>query len=369
MKSLAPLARLLGRTWRNSRFASREFGYPVTKQLLDLVRLRSVHLGPDDYYLYGLCDPARLPAFADKLTYRGYRQKDLFRRFSPVQIQGMAFHKHVFYRLAEGFGLPVPHIRALYAPVPDCFERHRAMTRVDELERFLRECPDYPLFGKLSNASHGHGALGLRGRGEGDTVELVTGEQVPVAQLAAEIDGHARRYCTYMLTELLEPREDFRRLCGSTLGSVRLVVLVRNGTPEPFVATVLLPLDRQHISNARGLTTGNCSGAVDIATGRIHRVIDRAGPRMSFRTHHPQSGERLEDYVIPGWSEMVDMILTASRAFSPFRMQHWDAAFTTRGPVLLELNFIGDVEPLQVHGPPGLYTEQYRTFEETQRVW
>lgn len=369
MSRLVSYARLLRRTWRNMRLARREYGCPLSAQLRDLIRLRAVDLGPDDYYLYAMFDPRRFPDMASKLTYRGYRHKDVFRHYSERQIQGMAFHKHVFYRLAASFGLPVPAIRALYAPVPDCFERHHALTRVEELAAFLRESPDYPLFGKLSNSSHGHGALGLRRRAEGDTVELVTGETRPVADVAAEIDRHARGSGTYLLTELLEPRDDMRRLCGSTLASIRLVVLMRDGEPEPMVATTLLPLDRQHISNARGLTTGNCSGAIDLATGRIHRVIDRAGPRMNFRTHHPQTGERLEGYVIPGWDEMVAMLLTASRAFSPFRMQHWDAAFTARGPVILELNFIGDVEPLQMHGPPGLFTEQYRTFAATHRVW
>ena len=60
-----------------------------------------------------------------------------------------------------------------------------------------------------------------------------------------------------MLCELLSPREDFRRLCGSTLHSCRIVTLVRDGEPEPLAATILLPPDGQHFSNARGLTTGS----------------------------------------------------------------------------------------------------------------
>ncbi len=366
---LAAYVHLLRRTWRHARLVSRELRYPMAAQARDLLRLRSVSVGPDDYYQYALCDPARFRDPAARLTYRGHRHRNELRRYSPVQIQGLAFHKHVFYRLAESFGLPVPRVRALYAPVPDCFERHRAMSRPDELERFLRDCPDYPLFGKLSNASHGHGALGLKARGPDDTVELVTGERMAVPRLAAEIDRHARAHGTYLLTELLEPREDFRRLCGSTLGSVRLVVLMRDGVPEPLLATTLFPLDRHHISNARGLTTGACSGAVDLATGTIHRVIDSPGPLMHPQPRHPQTGAQLEGYVVPEWQGLVDMVKTAALAFSPFRMQHWDVAFTSRGPVLLELNFIGDLEPLQMHGPPGLATEAYLSFARTHRVW
>ncbi len=368
MASLGPYLRLLVRTWRQARRVSRELRYPIWKQARDLVRLRAVGIGPDDYYMYDLCDPARFPDEALKLTYRGRRYKNELRHFSHVQIQGIAFHKHILYRLLDTFGLPCPRIHGLYAPTADCFERHRAMTRPEELHRFLAETDAYPLFGKPSNASHGFGALGLRER-RGDDIVLVTGESLPVARVVELIHASALETGTYMLCEMLQPRDDFRRMCGSTLPSIRIVMLMRDGEPEPFRATILFPLDRTHVSNARGLTTGVCSGSIDLTTGRVELVIDSPGPHRHVREDHPQTGARLAGYVIPEWDAMMRMIGTAARAFSPFRMQHWDATFTTRGPALLELNFIGDVEPMQMNGPPGLYTEQFRSFERTHRLW
>jgi hypothetical protein len=47
----------------------------------------------------------------------------------------------------------------------------------------------------------------------------------------------------------------------------------------------------------------------------------------------------------------------------------WGRAFTKRGPTLLELSFIGDIEVFQIFGPPGIFTEQFRTFYATQKVW
>ena len=38
-------------------------------------------------------------------------------------------------------------------------------------------------------------------------------------------------------------------------------------------------------------------------------------------------------------------------------------------PASLELSFIGDIEVFQLFGPPGIFTEQFRTFYATQRVW
>lgn len=368
MNRLQAYAQLLVRTGRHARFVRGKFGVPVWRQIVEMARLHRFAVGPDDYYKYALFHPGMFPDFASKTTYRGYRWKDELRRFSDPKIQGIAFHKLILYRLLEAWDLPCPRIHAVYCPVPDGFERHRALATPEELVRWLRETEAWPLFGKPSNASHGFGARGLRRR-EGDEVVQVTDERIGIEELVARIDADARETGPYLLSELLEPREDFRRLCGSTLPSCRLVVLVRHGEPEPMAATVLLPPDRQHFSNARGLTTGSVCAGVDLETGRLFQPLCSLGPDIKTATHHPTSGQRVDGFVIEGWREAVAMTLRASRAFSPFRMQHWDLSFTTRGPVLLELNFIGDLEPMQVAGPPGLMRPQFRSFYETHRVW
>jgi hypothetical protein len=38
---------------------------------------------------------------------------------------------------------------------------------------------------------------------------------------------------------------------------------------------------------------------------------------------------------------------------------------TPRGPVIMEMNFIGDIVACQIHGPPGIYTKQYLSFRDT----
>jgi hypothetical protein len=81
---------------------------------------------------------------------------------------------------------------------------------------------------------------------------------------------------------------------------------------------------------------------------------------------HPASGQQLLGRKIEGWPQLRELALDAARAWSPFRMQHWDIALTRRGPVLMEMNFIGGIAACQLHGPPGLYTDQYLTFRETQ---
>lgn len=354
----------------HARFVRDRSGVSFSDQWSDLVGLRKVGLGAVDYYRYGLFDRAFFPDFASRATFRSYRLKEEFRRFSPPYLQPVAYEKHVFYRFLESLGFPVPMIHNLYIPRPDGFERHRALTDCAALETWLSDPGNFPVFGKPSNASHGFGALGMRSLEDG-LIVMADGERRHPSDVAASIDGFSRqtKNSTYMLLEYCQPRADFQALCGSTLHSMRIVVLMRDGEPEIYRTTTLLPRDKRHVSNADGLTSGNMGGMIDHETGRVHHIIDRSGPDKNFCTVHPDTGASLENFVIEGWQETLELVMEASRAMSPFHMQHWDVALTSRGPVFLELNFIGDLEPMQMHGPPGAYTEQYRTFAAENKVW
>ena len=234
---------------------------------------------------------------------------------------------------------------------------------------YLRTTDNFPFFGKPSNAALGYGAKGVRGRLENDTLLLLNGDTQGLADYVQEIDDIARRCGTYLLLELLEPREDFRRLSGPALPSCRVVVLVRDGEPELFHSSILLPAARNHISNFQGGGIGSLFARIDNQTGVIHHVMSHMGPNFTWVTDHAETGHRVEGFRIEGWDEGVALVLRAAHAFAPVRMQHWDLSFTSRGPVLLELNFIGDLEVFHAFGPPGIYTEQFRTFHETQKVW
>ena len=353
----------------HARWVARERHVSIPQQLVDLWRLRPVALGAEDYFKYGLFDRQRFPRHEDRLTFRGWRFAHELRRFSDPQVQGLAFHKHILYRLLESWGFPTPRIHALYSPTPNGFERHAAMTSREQLFDYLRTTDKFPFFGKPSNASRGFGAKGVLERLAGDRLRLLNGDTPTIAAYVAEIDEIARRCGTYLLLELLEPREDFRQLSGPVLPSCRVVVLVRDGEPELFHSAILLPVSRNHISNFHEGSLGSLAGRIDGATGVICDVMSHMGPDFTWVTDHAETGRRVEGFRIEGWDEGVALVLRAARALAPLRMQHWDLTFTNRGPALLELNFIGDIEVFQLFGPPGIFTEQFRTFYETQKVW
>ena len=354
---------------RTAREVKDRCGVPLHRQFRDMAGLKaSTGLGPADYFRYALFDRERVPDRRAARTFGGWRLFEEFLHYSRPEYQGLA-HKHVLYRLLESFDLPVPRIHRVYAPVPDCFERHRALATPSELAAYLRTTDDLPLFGKPSNASAGYGALAISGRPDPEHLEFLDGTRATLDETVARIHGFARERRTYLLTEMLEQRDDIRAICGRCIASLRVVMLVRHGRPEVFRVVILLPSSRQQTSNCRHMTSASVLGRVDPATGRISRAIRSEGPFYEYSPHHPETGFPLEGHVLAGWPQVLDLMHAAALAMAPFRMQHWDVALTTRGPVLMEMNVHGDEGGLQLHGPPGALDEQYLSFAREHRVW
>lgn len=347
-----------------SIYAKKNSCSSIMKQLLELFLLRRSGIGISDYYMYKLYDDSVFKSFKEKLTYRGWRFKDELLNFSHCQIQGIAFNKDILYRLLEDFALPCPKIIALYCATKEGFGRHQAMTQLKDLETYLKNEKILTFFGKPSNASHGYGAIGVV-RKEEDQIILADKEIVSASVLAKRIHKISLETGTYMLTEYLEPAKHFKEICGSTLPSTRMVVLLRKGKPELFKCATLLPQDNRHVSNFLSGMNKSLSAGTDPESGILFNVLDS---NLQHTERHPHSEFMVEGYKLPQWKEAKTMVLNAALAFSPFRMQHWDIAFSSRGPVILEMNFIGDMEPMQMHGPPGIFTEQFSSFYNTHKL-
>lgn len=350
--------------YAKARRAEREHGIPVLQQAREILQLRRNDVGIQDYYFYRLFDPQLHPEMSSKLTYGGWRAFGTeFRRFSEKRLQAMAYEKHIFYRLLEAFDVPAPRIHAVYAPTADCFERHRALTDRASLGEWLRTTDRLPIFGKPSSACSGFGGRAIMSRDDEGRFHMADGSAVTLDELLDDLEGIAAEISSsYIFTEYLENHDELKALAGATTASYRIIVLVRDGEPELFRSSVLVPSVADHVSNVRGGESGTLPCAIDCETGVIIKAIWGMGLDAQEVEAHPISGVKVLGYRFETWPEIREMVLRAARAMSPFRMQHWDIAMTTRGPVVMEMNFIGGVEGTQFFGPPGLYTDQYTSF-------
>lgn len=349
--------------YERARRVRRDHGIPVSRQAREILALRRNNLGIKDYYDYRLFDPRLHPTMDEKRTYAGWRAFDTeFRRYSERHLRAMAYEKQIFYRLCEAFGLPAPRIHAVYAPHTDGYERHRALTDRAGLGRWLRDTDLLPVFGKPSSANAGFGGRGIMSREPDGRFRMLDGTVVTLDELLDDLQEITAEVGTYLLTEFLTNDDEIRALAGDITASFRIVVLVRHGEPELFKSVILVPGQAGHVSNYCGGVTGTVPCGIDNATGEIHAALWKFGLDAVEVENHPVSGVRLRGYRFACWPSVREMVIEAARAMSPFRMQHWDVAMTTRGPVIMEMNFIGSVELCQIFGPPGLYSDQYTSF-------
>jgi hypothetical protein len=75
--------------------------------------------------------------------------------------------------------------------------------------------------------------------------------------------------------------------------------------------------------------------AVDLVTGRLH-AAESKHPGLGRLTHHPVSGQAIEDFLVPRWNEMVAQVITAHAYWPDFPFIGWDVSDTNDGIFFLE---------------------------------
>lgn len=123
--------------------------------------------------------------------------------------------------------------------------------------------------------------------------------------------------------------------------------------PRIHMATVKLPDGSQEADNF--WREGNTLCAVDIQSGKL-------GPSVGIEKisdNHPLTDNRVAGYAIPDWRQLCDSVLYAASLLPGIETQGWDVALTSKGPILLELNFGGDLNLHQIAHQKGILGSGY----------
>jgi len=164
--------------------------------------------------------------------------------------------------------------------------------------------------------------------------------------VAAEL---AARESGFLLQRRLTAHSGLSRRFGPALWSVRLLVLLTPAGPVVHRAVAKIATGVNPADNF--WRPGNMLGAVDRDTGVIRRVVRGTGAGMVVDEAHPDTGQPIIGTTLPGWAETLELARTAAQVLPGIRTQSWDVALTDKGPVLLEVNFGGDLNLAQLaHG-------------------
>ena len=262
--------------------------------------------------------------------------------------------KVLFQSIMDGAGLRTPDLIAVT-------QRNRylrtapTITDPAALADRLRDPSIYPFFAKQVAGKYSLSVLSA------DAWDPSTDEIVLLGGARKKVGEVAELLCEppgFLLQRRLEAAPDLAARFGPRLWSARLLVLV---TPDgPLIHRAVAKIATGFNPADNYWRPGNRLGAIDLASGRITRVVHGAGADLVVDAPHPDTGATIAGTTIPCWQDLLGMVRTASQVFVGIRTQSWDVALTANGPVFLELNYGGDLNLHQLAHGAGVLDTTYR---------
>jgi hypothetical protein len=329
-------------------------GPRMTSILREVVSLRrgAGKLTANEYFYYRLWDPAL--SAAEKRRFVGKQAQHPMHL--ALQRPGLV------RRCGRQAALPNSD-RGLNVPCTPFARRHsggtasreaRTLRSPPEIARFLREPQIYPLFAKPIVGKYSLSVISAeRYDAATDEVLLLGGERKTAESLATDLAGGTG----YVIQRRLDPDTRLARLFGPRLWSVRALVLAGPSGPVIHRAVAKIATGNNPADNF--WRQDNMLGAIELETGIISRVVRGTGAEMSLNEAYPDTKQPIIGTLIPQWDALARLVISAAEILPGIRTQSWDVALAAEGPVLLEVNYGGDLNLAQLAHGAGVLDERY----------
>lgn len=150
---------------------------------------------------------------------------------------------------------------------------------------------------------------------------------------ASQIFEELKQYPEGVIETFIRQHEDMKKLCPTSVNTIRLVTVCASGKKEILQAVVRMSNGTASVDN---FCSGGIAASIDMKTGRItSRGVDENGHVYPV---HPYSNISFIDYQIPLWDQVLDMVTKAMHEPLVKGYLGWDVAITDNGPVLVEVN-------------------------------
>lgn len=330
-------------------------GRGMPSMLRDVVALRfgPGRLTSNEYYYYRLWEPG-LTDDAKRRVIGKLAQHPMHLACNKLDWQAAASDKLLFHSIMQGAGMPVPELLGI-AHRSRSLPGVRPLRTQDDLVWFLRDSDNYPMFAKPIGGKYSLAVLSAD-RVDGETMTLRG------APSTASVYDAAREIATgedgFLIQRRLEPASEIAAAFGGRLWSIRLLVLLTPTGPVIHRTTAKIPTGRNPADNY--WRPGNLVAALDPSTGQIGRVVTGKAETLRTVTQHPDTGAELIGVAIPRWTETVGLVMAAAPLLPGIGTQSWDIAVAEPGPVILEVNFGGDLNLSQLASGYGTLDERFR---------
>ena len=234
-------------------------------------------------------------------------------------------------------GLPFCQTRAAYAPegvaIP-ALDHLRPLRSLADLQGFLVDPGNLPVFGKPRSDSFARGAAMISGHAGPGEVRFLTGKTAPIPGLAAEIvTGWPEGY---LFQPFYRSAPELQAHVGAAMASLRIVTLWTNAGVEPWYAVIRLPAKTaMHDGDA---DDERIWGLIDLASGKVVKLRSLRDPHAGDLTHGNDPEVPFLGVTLPHWEQAVQLCRTAHESFPGHGVIGWDVFLTDQGAILIEAN-------------------------------
>ena len=317
------------------RHVHAEHGISAARQLWEIARLGRGRgkLPPADYYSSGVYRqskswPEKTYYVSDLSSYRVNRE---------LQPAALSTHRAMFNDkmlssfVLQAMGFPVSKTLAIYIKRPRYGDFPQITTR-EGLIAALSNPPDAGMFGKPIDGLQGIGAVSINRHLGAGKLQLLSGRDVDVGDLADEI---LKRFPQgYLLQERLHMHPEIARRLGEAVATLRVCTIYPESGPELLYACLRMPAKNALIDSG----DGNGSSAVDPVSAKILSAMRGDFPYDSPITAAENGAEALIGFEVPFYHDSINMVISAHRAFPDHGILGWDVVLTPQGPRFNEVN-------------------------------
>jgi hypothetical protein len=310
-------------------------------------------LSPSEYFYYRLWD--RHISAEEKARFVGKAaQKIMHAACNDHAWLAVAHDKILTQMVLAGQGISMPPLLAVAHPFRSCGGSAHLRNQ-QELAGFFRKPGGYPMFGKPVDGIYSLGTFHATSFDEAsDKVIMSNGSQIDVSHLAADLISYQPGY---LLQQVLQSNHRLAEVTGNRLCSVRVLVLLTANGPVIESAVCKIPVGQNIADNF--WRPGNLLAAVNLPDGVMTRISAGFALDLTPVSHHPDTGKPILNKRIPDWQRVCDMAIKASALLPMVRTQSWDIAVTDAGPVVLEVNWGGDMNLHQLAHRRGMLSQRF----------
>lgn len=311
------------------------------RQAASLVRLTFGRhkVRPEEYYTYSLWRADRGRDFVrDFMANRRNRAFNASLQMPDRGIDTVTLNdKLATEALLGGLGLPFCRTQAAYAPegisIPT-LPQLRPLRNLADLQGFLADPGNLPIFGKPRADSFARGAAMIAGLATPGEVQFLTGKTAPIAGLVAEIAAGWPE--GYLFQPFYQTASSLQPHIGAAMASLRIVTLWTEAGVEPWYAVIRLPAKTaMHDGDA---DEERIWGLIDLASGKVAKLRSLRDPHAGDLTHGNNPELPFLGVTLPHWARAIEICRAAHESFPGHGVIGWDVFLTEEGAILNEAN-------------------------------